>query len=413
MIARRCAPGLIVVTVLICLLVAQGLWGSSDAAGQAKSSLVEISEINANTGMGQRDAVFEWVELHNTSADSVTLEGWSIADNQSSDPLGTITLPGDGYALVVASEEGRRAALQGATSTAAIVVIDDGRIGNGLANAGDHILLRDADGIAVDGASWGTDASVANSPAASADETLSRVAGERAFRVTNPTPGRPPELLATRGDDPPALRITEIFANAGRGQADASMEWIEIFNPLAEDVSLRRWRIADNAGSDLIPEVVFRAGQRLVIAATTNATEGELDRVIVEDGRIGNGLANGGDEVSLLDPGSRVVDRIIYGVGAIPLPEPGQSIAKIGAKWVVNTVPSPGHDAVTPLLATLIEDREAGQSSVPVRERSGNEATIPAWALVTIFAGVSIGTLTVHELWRRRHLMSWPRSPWR
>lgn len=392
-------------------LAVQGLWGSSDVGGQTRSLPIEITEINANTGMGRSDAAFEWIELHNASTVAHTLDGWSVADNQSSDPLGTLTIAADGFALIVASEEGRVAAFENVAADVVVFVIADGRIGNGLANTGDRVLLRDSTGNVVDGVSWGNDASVTDRPAAAAEETLSRTPGDGIFRIGDATPGRPAASADALASDPPALVIAEIFANAGLGQTDAAGEWIEILNPFAEAVELARWRIADNAGSDLIPDVTIGGGERLVIAATADAVTDESKRVVIEDGRIGNGLANGGDEVSLLDAAGRVVDRVIYGAGAIPRPEPGRSIARINGAWVVNTDPSPGRDAVSPLLATLIEDREREPSSVRVREGSDDEASIPAWALVAIFIGVSVGTLTLYELWRRRRSIPWLRPP--
>ena len=144
-----------------------------------------------------------------------------------------------------------------------------------------------------------------------------------------------------------ALRITEIFASTGMGSREAAFEWVEVFNAGAEPIDLTGWTIADNAGVDELPGSVVAPGAHLTIGGSAEAADGGVD-IVLDDGRIGNGLANRGDIVTLRDPVGRVVDEVDYRAPPIPLPEAGRSIALSGDVWVLNTEPSPGSDGVTP-----------------------------------------------------------------
>jgi len=115
---------------------------------------VKISEVLASAGAGSDDAAYEWVELYNAGPESVELGGWSLADNVAADTLPPAALPPGGYAVVAASPDFRRRypAFQGTS-----LVLADGRIGNGLANEGDRLLLLDEEGRPVDALSYGVD----------------------------------------------------------------------------------------------------------------------------------------------------------------------------------------------------------------------------------------------------------------
>jgi len=115
---------------------------------------VKISEVLANAGAGSDDAVREWVELYNAGLESVELGGWSLADNVAADTVPPVALPSGAYAVVAASSDFRRQypAFQGA-----LLILADGRIGNGLANESDRLLLLDEEGRPVDALSYGVD----------------------------------------------------------------------------------------------------------------------------------------------------------------------------------------------------------------------------------------------------------------
>jgi len=125
---------------------------------------VKISEVLANAGAGGGDAAREWVELYNAGLERVELGGWSLADNVAADTLPPTALPPGAYAVVAASPDFQRQypAFQGT-----LLVLADGKIGNGLANEGDRLLLLDEEGRSVDALSYGVDREFFDPPAPS------------------------------------------------------------------------------------------------------------------------------------------------------------------------------------------------------------------------------------------------------
>lgn len=105
-----------------------------------------VGDVNGN---GVRETYGdEFLEFWNRGVDSLDLSGWFVGDddkaigNQYQFPLGSILAPGQRLALF--GEKGKLLNVQG-TST--------GRIGDGLANGGDRIVLSTPDGISSV-ASW-------------------------------------------------------------------------------------------------------------------------------------------------------------------------------------------------------------------------------------------------------------------
>jgi endonuclease G, mitochondrial len=146
------------------IVLAQQLYFSPRV--RAASSTIVISEVDADTPAGGTDTANEWFELQNVSAGSITLTNWTITDNVTNDTIPTITIGPGGHVIVAATTAGFAAEHPGFTGT--VLTIADGAIGNGLANGGDLLILRDSGGVAVDGLSWGTNTTVLN-PSAGID----------------------------------------------------------------------------------------------------------------------------------------------------------------------------------------------------------------------------------------------------
>ena len=118
---------------------------------------VKVNEVMYDPPQPGDEAAWEWLELYNAGSQPVDLAGWTLTDNSASDELPSLVLAAPGYALIAASERFR------ATYPAfggALITLEDGRIGNGLANKGDRVLLYDSSGNLADGVSWGDDVGV-------------------------------------------------------------------------------------------------------------------------------------------------------------------------------------------------------------------------------------------------------------
>lgn len=332
---------------------------------------VWISEVYPVAGMGRQDAAHEWFELANRSEDPANLDGWTIADNHGTDALDGITIPPKGVVVVAATNNG---------PAEADAHIADGRIGNGLANSGDRLVLISDTGVIVDAVSWGTDEEYSRADAPSAEYSLNRPTPLDEPVLATPTPGalpaEPPQVmpdpdppdpeaevttLASNSrldatpqsaapevvDEPdahPTIRLTEIMPAPFEGEP----EWIEIENYGNEPISLDGWTLKDGQSSTPLRGRI-EPGDRLIISAGRLPNETQ-DAPMLVVSRIGNGLNNERETVALLNPAGVTIDSVSYGSITIPSPARGNSIALQPARWIVNAAPTPGNSRVTPFL---------------------------------------------------------------
>lgn len=99
----------------------------------------------------------EWLKIFNPSAETVELAGWQICDNHSCQSLPPVSLTAGGLAIITGQ----------ATTWDYWIIADEaikitlaGKIGNGLANDGDRVVLKNAQKEEVDAMSYGTDTNV-------------------------------------------------------------------------------------------------------------------------------------------------------------------------------------------------------------------------------------------------------------
>ncbi len=294
---------------------------------------VYISEILADppagllgdaNGDGQRHAYEdEFIELHNAGTDTVDLAGWHLSDDdvppesRFAFPSATILPPG---AHLLLFGGGRP------TGLSAPAFVDDGRIGNGLSNGGDTIFLIHANGDTidrVDGSNWPADQSVARGP--------NRIfAAHRSFFAKPFSPGVHPSGDALSRSPAPADKspaaapigpfIRQILADPpddanGDGQRHAyEDEFIELHNAGTDTVDLAGWHLSDD---DVPPEsrfafpsaTILPPGAHLLLFGGGRPT-GLGAPAFVDDGRIGNGLSNGGDTILLIHANGDTIDRV-------------------------------------------------------------------------------------------------------
>ncbi len=386
---------------------------------------VWISEVYPAAGMGRNDAAFEWFELTNRGQEPVNLDGWTITDNHGSDALDGIVIPPEGTIVIAA---------QNAQVPEADAMIADGRIGNGLANGGDRLVLKNALGEIVDSVSWGSDQTHATIEAPTPQASINRASPNGNPLLAPPSPGTVIEHQTDRQEmiqpetpskepaipeqpdnadrtlsmeteepimpsrSPATVRITEIMPSPNVGDP----EWIEIENFGDIPIALNRWTIADEHSSTEI-HGELGPGERMIISAGAmpDLTDGSATLSLR---RIGNSLNDEGDTVILRDSHGVVIDSVIYGSDEIPAPARGLSIALQLPIWVVNAKPTPGDAAVEPWLADTLapaptQDSHA-QEGVPVFKA----ADVPADALnpwMIVSAGLS-GVILVLLLLRWR-----------
>ena len=378
---------------------------------------VWISEVHPTTGQGRDEPAFEWFELTNSTDEALNLSGWSIADNRADDPLGGLVIPPRSSVVVGVSA---------LADPSVIIAIVDGRIGNGLANAGDQLRLINAEGEVVNAISWGSDRSHTSVKSPTEDESIHRASPSAAPTIGRPSPGvapAPPAAPAptpaatedapasnsASDDDEPSqalaapqaaptpaavLRITEILPAPLPGQA----EWVEIHNPSDRLIDLSGWTIGD---AERRTELSGAIGPRSrFVIATLELDDGAAD-LIVE--RIGNGLNNDADTITIYDPNGREVDRIAYGDDALPAPDQGLSIALDPARWVVTAAPTPGAADVTPLLddafrSPSIRAPVSDEQRLPITESTQSDGS-DAWMIVS-FALIGVIFTLIVRRWR-------------
>ena len=316
-----------------------------------------------------------------------------------------------------------------------IIAIVDGRIGNGLANAGDQLRLINAEGEVVNAISWGSDHSYTSVKSPSADESIHRASPNAAPTIAPPSPGAPPAPLPTSPPSPeptedapstdepaaetsdqqpteaaappvtspatseaatlqPRLQITEILPAPLPGQA----EWVELHNPTDQAIDLSGWAIGD-AGRRTQLSGTIAPRSRFVIS-TLELDNGATDLVVE---RIGNGLNNDADTISLFAPDGLAVHVVSYGDDALPAPDRGLSIALDPARWLVTAKPTPGEAGVTPLLDDSLR-------SASVKQPISDEERLPivaspqgdgsdAWMIVS-FALIGVILTLIIRRWR-------------
>ena len=306
----------------------------------AASNTILISEVVYDAPQSGTDSNYEWLELFNLSSQGVTLSGWTIADNTSSDGIPNVTIPAGGVVVVAATAAGFAENYPGFSG---VVVYLEGNIGNGLGNNGDRLILRDNGGNEVDALSWGSDTTVFNpaAPDVAEGHSLERYPANADTDTANdfvdqatPAPGQ----VRTVSQEPPIV-INEIMIDPAAVD-DGAGEWFELYNAGGAEVNIQGWRILSDSNelSTISDSLVIPAGGYVVLGNNGDtATNGGLTVNYVYSGIT---LDNAADTLSLVYGDGQIADSVSYNSTDF-LISPGASIQLIdpsldnsmGANW--------------------------------------------------------------------------------
>ncbi len=239
---------------------------------------IEITAALVNAGRGREDAAYEWVLLTNLGATAVELNGWTLADNSSSDPLAEHALQAGASLLIAAS----CSALIEAPASDSDHVLTDSAIGGGLANRGDLLELRNAAGALIDAVSWGN----------------VHVHGERPA----PEQGAPLHF----GDAPipqprPGGNPVRLTLDAGGIDAEGGIGVIEVANACEWEQPLAGWSLQHGATLLDLSDLTIPANDAAAI-------------------RIDAPIANA--PIELRAPDGRISDTVAWAADAQPAAEP-------------------------------------------------------------------------------------------
>jgi hypothetical protein len=141
----------------------------------------------------------EWIELYNPTENPVSLTNWQIGDNSNNWETILTFPPIPAYGFAVITPKASTKDIYWSVPTEKTVIIETGnKIGNGLDNDGDRVILKDASGNVVDSVSWGTDTSAFNPsvPVVAEGHSISRCPlgfdtdqASDWIDLENPTPG--------------------------------------------------------------------------------------------------------------------------------------------------------------------------------------------------------------------------------
>ncbi|HEU0012015.1 MAG TPA: lamin tail domain-containing protein, partial [Verrucomicrobiae bacterium] len=289
---------------------------------------LRITEIMYNP---QGGSAYEFIELRNIGLTELNLGGCSFEGITFVFPPQFMLAAG--ARLVLANDNDANPAAFAARYPGVVVA---GYFADNLSNGGERLALKDAAGNTVisvnydDENGWPTAADGAGASLEILDENgdPDDPANWRASAAPNGTPGQAP------GAPPaPVLVLNELMALnlSTTNNGGAYPDWVELYNPGPNDVSLTGWSLSDNGDARRFvfnSGPVLSAGAYLVVWCDTNIAAPGL--------HTGFALDKDGSSLFLYDGSTNRVDAISFGPQLADY-----SIGRISGVWTLN-VPSPG-----------------------------------------------------------------------
>jgi len=420
---------LVALCVLLTLAITSGQQAVS-GKGQPSSALrplsaspgdIVINEVEFDPVQPGNDADWEWFELYNNATTPVSLNDWTISDNAASDTLPRLVVPAHSYAVVAATP----AFYENYPNFSGLIVFLNGSIGNGLANSGDRLILRDNTGATVDALSYGNDTSIFNCAGYPCHGIAPGHALEReppGYDTDNPadfvdryppSPGAAPGPATPTPSPTPAPRllITALLYEAYG--TDEPGEALRLMNVGTAAANLEGVQVTDGEGTAIFPAAMLPPGQSVWLARTATAFEHDFGFAPAfeygsdSDPAVPNMLgsapffADNGDEAQLKDPAGVPLDTLVYKAGDTQTPgwlgpalqpwQPTSSFAEEGQVLYRKLDEATGQ----PVPDT---DSAADWAQDPDDPLGGKRVQYPGWDLETFFPTVQVtatGILTI------------------
>lgn len=236
------------------------------------SASIKLTEVHPNPLSGS-----EWVEILNDSTEPQSLQGWSIEDQLSSPSVAfsfttQVLLPQSYLVIELPTSK--------------------------LNNTADGVTLKNATGQVIDTFSYtSTTAGLSWSRPSSSNDWI-QTQPTPGFTHPQTTPSPTPTPTSTPSPSPSAttmyplnLQPSEIMACPGEGET----EWLELYNPNEDDVTLSNWLVQDNAQNVRLVSTTIPAKSYTAVSWT------------------GSLLNNTGDTLSLLTPSSQTLFTVSFG----------------------------------------------------------------------------------------------------
>lgn len=315
---------------------------------------VEASIILSEIQVSGDKAADEFVELYNTGSDSVDLDDYSLRRKSQSDvtakgsSLKTFgssdIIPAQGYFLW-ASSGGIFKDLADTTTTGGLS--DNNSLG-----------LFDAGGNLIESLTWGSGHtlpfSVARFDNPGKKESLTRDLNDLSWSKTKQTSPTNFKGETWKEESPPeptpfkSVVINEVFPNPK--EKDDIGEFIELYNPLSEEVDLSAWEIHDASTSG---KYTFPSGKKI----------GSKEYLVITDEDFTLSLNNSKETLTLLDAEKHVVHSVGY-----DKTKEGITLNLVREKLRGGKMPTPGKENILnndPVIKERVPKK--GYRDIPVK----------------------------------------------
>jgi hypothetical protein len=319
------------VLLALALFSSQSAWAGCDSPA---TGLV-INEFLPDPDGADSSVLEEWVELYNSSSETLDITGVELRKATSGDSYGleaTIADQVGGPDVLVMLAPGEYYVI-GETNVFAADYVSGATLALGTGANGDGVQIRDCGGAILDTVVYGDqdnmqaviddsgEIATSLAPKPGAGETVARrqdgvdtgasaddfwVPTTASLGTANPAP---PVCSASQG----GVVINEFVANPSGVDAAAMLEFVELYNGGGTTVALEGWRIEGVGIGSYSTKYTF--GESASIGAESWLAAGEANvngaTIVTETLALGSG--SHGDGLRLVDCDGTIVDTVVYG----------------------------------------------------------------------------------------------------